>query len=176
MKFNFEGNTYKFELIDAELLDDSHDVKEYGFDGENKFLMKADEHFLYYGKFREPQTGVVLSVQKGVVVDHLNKDWYLNDQDTIEDFDYSECTPLYHSDDFDDDEFDALFREEALKELADHCRNEINNDKLEAISEALKVDTSNVADILEDVKSRKQEEPEKVEEPKRRSKRRNNLR
>ncbi|HHE0437874.1 TPA: hypothetical protein ACN35C_004743 [Vibrio parahaemolyticus] len=177
MKFNYEGNTYNIRMVAGHISDESYEDKEYSHDGEGKCLTKHEEHFLYFAELREEKAGLVIYGHKGIVVDHLRKDWHFDDEDIVEDFDGEPKYERYQEDEsFDNEEFEELFRVKATEFLENHCRQKIAHNKFENISEALKVDTGNVADILEDVKSRKQEGAAKVEEPKHRSSKKNKLR
>ncbi|HCH1010280.1 TPA: hypothetical protein VGS73_000891 [Vibrio cholerae] len=136
MQFEYQEKQYNFRKIEDTYLSafepEEKWLRYYDQDG-NKVTNKISSD-LYIVKFQEEETGLICIAQAGLDLNFTEKDYEINNQDTVIDFDYSECTLPDH---FDEDDFESAFDIVAEKQASILLLKKIENDEIPEVVEAI---------------------------------------
>ncbi|HCG9112224.1 TPA: hypothetical protein NJ600_000814 [Vibrio parahaemolyticus] len=136
MQFEYQEKQYNFRKIEDTYLSafepEEKWLRYYDQDG-NKVTNKISSD-LYIVKFQDEETGLICTAQAGLDLNFTEKDYEINNQDTVLDFDYSECTLPDH---FDEDDFESEFGIVAEKQASILLLKKVENDEIPEVVEAI---------------------------------------
>lgn len=148
MKFQYEGKEYTFEIIDenyvaGEEYDRSSTYFNYNTPEREVKTLRND---LYCVSYKEKETGLIVHANYGLLLDITDRElrtigddpftgcFDLNEYEVNADstFDYSDCA-YTDDEDFDEDEFEDIFRIAAERHCYEQIVQKIENKEIEEI-------------------------------------------
>ncbi|EGR0534267.1 hypothetical protein E4J49_22500 [Vibrio parahaemolyticus] len=152
MKFEYEGKEYTFEIIDenyvaGEEYDRSSTYFNYNTPEREVKTLRND---LYCVSYKEKETGLIVHANYGLLLDITDRElrtigddpftgcFDLNEYEVNADstFDYSDCA-YTDDEDFDEDEFEDIFRIAAERHCYEQIVQKIENKEIEEIQMVL---------------------------------------
>ncbi|EGR1570178.1 hypothetical protein D6L40_01560 [Vibrio alginolyticus] len=136
MQFEYQEKQYNFRKIEDTYLSAFETEEQWSgnYDQDGDKITNKISSDLYMVKFQDEETGLICTAQAGLDLNFTEKDYEINNQDTVLDFDYSECTLPDH---FDEDDFEREFGIVAEKQASILLLKKVENDEIPEVVEAI---------------------------------------